>query len=267
MKFLFPIVFLTISLSAQESVKVYYEQAGMGVNIYADNNEVIPMTVELKLTLRGMESDIPNDEGLIVVPAKSKKFLLTGTRVAGKSREMTFSMDSKYFIGDITLKPDQDHIYSLPFSKKEKVQVYQGYNGSYSHSGEKALDFGLEIGEKVTASRGGIVYKVEESNSKSCQDESCAKYNNLVIIYHEDGSFAEYVHLKKDGVEVSVGDKISTNDLIGYSGNTGWTSGPHLHYMVFQFTKEGTRKSFKTKFSTNDKNGVYLQEKTFYKKK
>lgn len=266
MKFLLPILFLTISLSAQESVKVYYEQAGMGVNIYADNNEVIPMTIELKLTLTGMESDIANDKGYIVVPANSKKFLLTGTRVAANSREMTFAMDSKYFIGDITLKPDLDHVYSLPFSKKENVQVYQGYNGSFSHSGEKALDFGLEIGEKVTASRGGVVYKVVDSNKKSCEDESCAKYNNLVMVYHEDGTFAEYVHLKKDGVEVNVGDKISANDLIGYSGNTGWTSGPHLHYMVFQFTKEGTRKSFKTKFSTEAKNGVYLKEKAFYKR-
>lgn len=265
MKFLIPLLFLSISLSAQESVKVYYEQAGMGVNIYADNNEVIPMTVELKLTLSGMESDIANDEGYIVIPAKSKKFLLTETRVAANSREMTFAMDSKYFIGDITLKPNTDHVYSLPFSKNDEVQVYQGYNGSFSHAGENAIDFGLGIGDKVTAARNGIVYKVVDSNTKACKDDSCAKYNNLVMIYHEDGTFAEYVHLKKDGAKVNIGDKVAVGDLIGYSGNTGWTSGPHLHYMLFQYTKEGGRKSYKTKFSTEAKReGVYLKEKKYY---
>ncbi len=268
MKFLIPILFLTISLSAQESVNVYYEQVGMGVNIYADNNEVIPMTIELKLTLTGMESDIANDEGYIVVPAKSKKFLIAGTKVSPNSREMTFAMDSKFYIGDITLKPHSDHIYKLPFSKLEEVQVYQGYNGSFSHAGENAIDFGLEIGDKVTASRSGVVYQVVDSNSKACQDESCAKYNNLVTIYHEDGTFAEYVHLKKDGAKVNIGDKVAAGDLIGYSGNTGWTSGPHLHYMVFQYTKKGTRISYKTKFSTEaKKEGEYLREKKFYKMK
>jgi murein DD-endopeptidase MepM/ murein hydrolase activator NlpD len=86
------------------------------------------------------------------------------------------------------------------------------------------------------------------------------------VIYHEDGTFAEYVHLKKDGAQVSVGDMVSAGDFIAYSGNTGWSSGPHLHFMVFQFTKEGTRKSFKTLFSTEAKNGVFLKEKMFYKR-
>ena len=265
MKLIIPFLFLALSISAQESIKVYHEQAGMGVNVYADNNEVIPMTVDLKLTIEGMQSDLDNDEGLIVVPAKTKKFLLTKTRLAPNSQEMTFAMDSKVYVGDITLKPNLDYIYILPFSKEEKVQVYQGYNGSFSHSGEQAIDFGLEIGEKVIASRNGVVYKVVDSNSKSCKDKSCSQYNNLIMLYHEDGTFAEYVHLDYNGAKVKVGDFVKAGDLIGNSGNTGWSSGPHLHFRVFQFTKKGDTKSFKTLFKTDAKNGLYLKEKQFYK--
>ncbi|MFT4535038.1 MAG: murein DD-endopeptidase MepM/ murein hydrolase activator NlpD [Saprospiraceae bacterium] len=267
MKFIIPFFLIAFSVTAQETVKVYHEQAGMGVNVYADNNEVIPMTVDLKLTLEGMESDIDNDKGLIVIPGKSKKFLLTKTRLAPNSREMTFAMDSKVYMGDITLKPDLNYVYALPFSKEDKVQIYQGYNGSFSHSGEKALDFGLDIGDKVLAARGGIVYKVIDSNSKSCKDKSCMEYNNVVMVYHEaDGTSAEYVHLDHNGANVKVGDVINKGDVVGRSGNTGWSSGPHLHFMVYQFTKKGDRKSFKTLFATDEKNGVYLKEKQFYER-
>ena len=267
MKLIIPILFLALSITAQETVKVYPEQVGMGVNVYADNNEVIPMTVDLKLTLEGLESDLDKNKGLIVVPGNTKKFLLTKTSVAPNSREMNFAMDSKVYMGDVTLKPDLNYVYRLPFSKEEKVQIYQGYNGSFSHSGEKALDFGLEIGDKVLAARGGIVYKVIDSNSKSCKDKSCMEFNNVVVVYHEeDGTSAEYVHLDNKGAAVKVGDVIEKGDLIGRSGNTGWSSGPHLHFMVYQFTKKGDRKSFKTLFNTETKNGLYLKENQYYKR-
>jgi murein DD-endopeptidase MepM/ murein hydrolase activator NlpD len=266
MKFILPFFLFTISLTAQETVNVYTEQAGMSVNVYADNDEVIPMTIDLVLILKGMQSSLDNNKGLIVVPANSKKFLLAKGSPKPKSREMSFGMESSVYIGDITLKPDLEYLYALPFSKEEQVQVYQGYNGSFSHSGENAIDFGLEIGEKVTAARGGIVYKVIDSNSKSCKEKSCMKYNNVIMIYHEDGTSAEYVHLKHNGAVVNKGDKVEKGDLLGFSGNTGWSSGPHLHFMVSQFTKKGDRKSLKTMFVTDIKNGIYLKEKQFYKR-
>ncbi len=266
MKLIAFLLFVSITISAQKSVNVYTERNGPKVSLYADNDEVIPMTVFVDLEVKGMKSTLDNDKGAIVVPPKSKKFLLTTASPSPKSREMTFGMSSEIYEGDMVIPTDKEHNYSLPFGEDKKVQVYQGYNGKFSHQGTKAIDFGLNIGDNVLAARGGIVYKVEERYSKSCPNESCKDYNNYVIIYHEDGTFAEYVHLKKDGAIVNIGDVVSTGDHIAYSGNTGWSSGPHLHFMVYRMTKEGTRKSFKTRFTTETENSIFLKENEFYKK-
>lgn len=57
-------------------------------------------------------------------------------------------------------------------------------------------------------------------------------YGRYVIVEHDDGYQSLYAHLEKDGVSVSVGDKVSENDVIATSGNTGGSTGPHLHIEI-----------------------------------
>ena len=65
-------------------------------------------------------------------------------------------------------------------------------------------------------------------------DPKFEPYGNFIKIYHGDGTIGSYVHLKRNGSIVEKGDKIEKGQLIGFSGNTGWSSGPHLHFMVAQ---------------------------------
>ncbi|MEE9439237.1 MAG: M23 family metallopeptidase, partial [Saprospiraceae bacterium] len=146
----------------------------------------------------------------------------------------------------------------------KSYRIDQGYNGRFSHHGDNALDFNLAIGDKVMAARGGTVVKLEQVNNKTCKSPSCKQYNNYLTIYHDDGTFADYVHLKYNGVLVNVGDHVKKGDLIAYSGNTGWSTGPHLHFMVYTY-KDG-QNTIKTKFATHSKNAVYLEEGKVYKK-
>ena len=62
--------------------------------------------------------------------------------------------------------------------------------------------------------------------------EKYAERANLIRIVHDDGSMAIYAHLRENGAMVRVGQRVSLGQLIGYSGNTGFSSGPHLHFCV-----------------------------------
>jgi murein DD-endopeptidase MepM/ murein hydrolase activator NlpD len=89
-----------------------------------------------------------------------------------------------------------------------------------SHPGHVALDFGVPVGTPVKATLDGrVVYA-------GWNDQG---YGNLVII--ENGPYRVYfAHLSK--IPVKVGEKVTAGTIIGYSGNTGNSTGPHLHYEV-----------------------------------
>ncbi len=124
----------------------------------------------------------------------------------------------------------------------------------------------MPVGTELFAVRDGIVIKVIDNNTKNCATKECAKYNNLIIIYHSDGTFAEYAHLKQKGAIVRVGDKITKGQLIGYSGNVGWSSIAHLHLVIFKQNLEN-RETLKTKFKieNGDKNEFLIEKKEYIK--
>ena len=67
---------------------------------------------------------------------------------------------------------------------------------------------------------------------------------------HSDGTFADYSHLKLQGAVVKKGEFIKKDQLLGYSGSTGFESGPHLHFAVLMNRTDGKRIFIETKFKT-----------------
>ena len=145
---------------------------------------------------------------------------------------------------------DTNYVYDLPIAPGKKSMVMQGYNGSYSHQGQFALDFKAKKGTPVHAAREGIVYKTESSNVKGGPKKKFLRLGNHIVIKHSDGTFAAYWHLLYEGVFVKVGDAITKGQLIGLSGNTGYSSWPHLHFDVYYFSN-GKQVTIPTKFVTN----------------
>lgn len=159
------------------------------------------------------------------------------------------------------VKPDTSNVYSLPFAKGSKFLLIQAYNSKMSHQNEISLDFKMKKGSKVCAARGGVVTAVkEDSDVGGLKDEYLSKGNHIIIL-HNDGSEAMYWHLQKNAVLVNTGDTILQGVLIGYSGNTGYTAFPHLHFQVYD--KEG--KNIATRFYTK-KGIIYLRPGKWYKR-
>jgi murein DD-endopeptidase MepM/ murein hydrolase activator NlpD len=255
----------SISCFSQLKTKLYNEKFTYGYNILVDNDEFCPISMKIDLELTNLSSSNGNHK-IFVIPARTKGFIITKLEYIKVNSGGGFKTKSAANYGDSTTNLAQlsDYHYSLPFRQGETIAVHQGYNGSFSHQNENSLDFTMPVGSEIYAARDGVVVKVVENNTQSCPERSCAAYNNLILIYHKDGTFSQYVHLKQNGAEVEEGDIVKENELIGYSGQTGWANGPHLHFMVF-IQRIDKQQTLKTKFKINYGTEVqYLREKAEY---
>jgi len=177
-----------------------------------------------------------------------------------------FAQDN-YSIRDLKngkFKADSSYIYNLPFNNKKRVFLIQAYESSFSHKGERALDFKVKKGTKICAARKGVVIAARKDSDKGGLKNENLSDGNYVSIKHIDGSVAHYWHLQKDGVMVNVGDTVQTGQWIGLSGNTGYSAFPHLHFEVQGYDAAGQYKQLATRFYTN-KGVIYLRPGKFYK--
>jgi murein DD-endopeptidase MepM/ murein hydrolase activator NlpD len=135
----------------------------------------------------------------------------------------------------------EDSPFILPYPVGETYVCRQGYVGGVNHHSEifkYAVDFDMPIGSLVTAARDGVVEFIEESFEDG--DFAVGK-DNLVVLGHDDGTHSRYVHLTKAGALVEVGQVVFQGDPVGWSGNSGQSRSPHLHFDVTR--GDGTRDS------------------------
>jgi murein DD-endopeptidase MepM/ murein hydrolase activator NlpD len=83
-------------------------------------------------------------------------------------------------------------------------------------------------------------------------------------VLHEDGTLAEYLHLREHGVLIRIGQRIVAGELIAYSGNTGWTTVPHLHFGVYMNRSAEERVSIPIVFRGPNGQALVPQERKSY---
>lgn len=135
--------------------------------------------------------------------------------------------------------------YVLPFPEGRTYRLIQGNcppNPAWGHYGWFAYDFDLATGDTVVASRAGRVRFVRE-DQPDVGGRCGVNGENLVIVEHDDGSIMFYVHLTTGGALVSAADRVEQGQPIGLSGNSGCSSGPHLHVMLFGDATDTSREA------------------------
>lgn len=112
----------------------------------------------------------------------------------------------------------------FPVRGRPLISQFFGVNaeiyGPYGLAGHEGLDFALPIGSVVVAAAAGQVWRAGDSKGP---------WGIRVILQHEFG-FTVYAHLRN--VMVSVGRKVEAEQVLGYSGDTGNVTGPHLHFSL-----------------------------------
>ncbi|GHH85465.1 hypothetical protein GCM10018793_53680 [Streptomyces sulfonofaciens] len=93
---------------------------------------------------------------------------------------------------------------------------------SHKHSGQ---DFAVPIGTPVGAAHSGVVVKAGPNGGGDGP-----AYGNAIVINHGHGTYSQYAHLSH--IDVHIGEKVKEGQRIGLSGNTGNTTGPHLHFEI-----------------------------------
>ncbi|MDQ1298652.1 MAG: hypothetical protein QG558_1191 [Campylobacterota bacterium] len=224
----------TAKIGSKNSVIVVADRNSKGEMVFEAEN-LNPFLVTLSLDLGRMNNLKANRSLPVYVELAGhvKKEILTLTPIS-RSLDMTFESSYGWVKGSAFAKHDDAYVYRLPFAAGTNIRVSQGYNGGLSHTGlsSYAIDFSVATGTPVYAAREGEVVGVEVGNDLGGPHPEFRPYMNYVNIRHADGTLGNYYHLKQGGTAVKIGDTVKKGQLIAYSGNTGYTTAPHLHFSV-----------------------------------
>jgi murein DD-endopeptidase MepM/ murein hydrolase activator NlpD len=258
-KFIYSVILCFICLAgrAQNNIKIFDVKENDRTILYAQNNEYAPVSIVLSLVLQNFNA-LDYTNGVYVIPARTEKFRLLDLTKMQPGRA-SYSYNYKAVFGNVNqTEYNGAFLYDLPYRRGERYRIEQGYHGRLTHQNENALDFNMPEGSQIRAARGGVVIAVVQNFTGSCLEEECKKMANYVLVYHSDGTISDYSHIQYNGASVAVGDTVKKGDPIALSGRTGYTRGPHLHFVTFLPDFE-SRRTLTTKFRTGEgKTSAYL---------
>ena len=223
----------TLTLSAGTAaprILVEPRSSAKGVALVAINECRCP--VEFGVKTRG--SDGSEHAGRGVVAPRSQQVLLEVPAPPGTG-EIRF--DYGYVIGDPAASHTPPGPYRAPFALAQSYTVAQAAPDQITHKdpgSRNAIDIAMPVGSAVHAAREGVVINVAHKFFRGGTTQEMRDEANFVQILHDDGTTAVYAHLQLDTVRVRPGQHVQRGEYIANSGNTGYSSGPHLHFAVLR---------------------------------
>ncbi|MDD4872081.1 MAG: M23 family metallopeptidase [Kiritimatiellae bacterium] len=240
------------TITEDRNVQILEKKTGNGaISLYAHLTNCSEATITLIMTLTNMSASCKLP--LIVDTMGRSSFELVTIRAIDEKHAWNYRYQHYWKPGRRGEIATTYFVYSLPYTNGTFTVIQADY-GTFSHqqgSGdEHAIDWAMPAGTPICAAREGTVAAIRQDSNVSGEDPRYKHAFNYVIIMHDDGTFAEYCHLKRNGVMVSLGQKVKRRECLGVSGNTGYSSRPHLHFSVFQTVDGQTRRTIPIKFKT-----------------
>ena len=192
--------------------------------------------VELALSFDEAEnvSSEPPLPARIVIPGQTERRLLK-IRATDPTLGFSYRLSYTQMIGPPLDKLPAEFNYYPPFPLGMEFPVSQGFDGETTHKdppNQYAVDIVMPIGTPILAARSGRVMDMEDDFHGAAQKERYLRRSNQIRILHDDGTMAVYAHLQPNSLRVRLGVQVKRGQWIANSGNTGYSNGPHLHFVI-----------------------------------
>ncbi|MEE9355961.1 MAG: M23 family metallopeptidase [Methylococcaceae bacterium] len=202
---------------------------------FVQNDYYGPIEIEIELAKNFNTATVPSLPKRFVVGSRQTKRVF-GVKPINIDQRWSYQASYRYILGDPIPGYFSNYQYLPPLEQNDQYPVTQAFDGQFSHFDDQnrfAVDIAMPIGTPVYAARSGIVMEVKNDYFNVGTDNISQKTNaNSIRILHTDGSMAIYAHLQLEKAQVYPGMKVAAGKLIAYSGNTGFSTGPHLHFAI-----------------------------------
>lgn len=213
---------VTATPTGKEPQLAYYKQSDGSQILMAVNPWLAPVQFEVRA----------KGERLlrwVVRPRGEEPVVLNGHPLQWQT-----GYEYRYLLGKPIPKGDAQPLQP-PVPSLGKFRISQGFNGHYSHNEEPALhaiDIVMQVGEGIHAARDGVVVAVKDDYHMGGVDRFFVDKANYVRVLHDDDTFAVYAHILLGSAQVKEGDRVKAGDLLASAGTSGYSTGPHLHFVL-----------------------------------
>ena len=193
-----------------------------------------PAEIELRLKIsENIQSDPPLPARMVLSGQTEHKTVKFSSADPGQG--FRFQMGYTLVPGRPLQNLPNDINFYPPFPSGDEYPISQGFDGDSTHTdaaNRYAVDIVMPEGTPILAARGGIIMDMEDDYHGGAQKERYLDRANRIRVLHDDGSMAVYAHLEPNSIRVRPGGRVSAGSWIANSGNTGYSSGPHLHFVI-----------------------------------
>ena len=198
--------------------------------------------VQVAWRVADLENAAPDgpSAGVITLAARSEQALVTLSAL--RTAAWSFAHHHHYLHGDPKAVHAEATRYRPPFGAGERYLVSQVWPDVFTHAdapSRHALDLDMPEGTPVHAARSGVVFVAIDSFQAGGPDAWLAESANHLHVLHDDGTMALYAHLAAGSLLVRPGERVTRGQRVAASGNTGFSTGPHLHFAVQRNSPRG----------------------------